>query len=244
MIRRDKTSTSWDKNWVGKIILRLLSYGKEGDYGFAILGAALINIALFAFMPALIQRIPEKPALETIENVQVVRMKRPETEVRKKESVPPEPEKKDIIRDRKPLSISKPMQQKLHLPFQLNPKLAAGPQTFSVPPLEMIALQGPELKGAYAVHELDAPVTPLVRIPPVYPMRAKRMGIQGWVKIQFLINTDGNVAHVEILAAEPADCFETAVINCVSRWRFKAGTVAGTPVNTWVETTIRFELED
>lgn len=212
------------------------------DYCVAFIGAVFINVTLFALMPGLIQRVPDRPDLEAVESIQVVRVKRPDTAVRKKEKKPPKPEKKEIIKDRKPLSVSRPKQQKIRLPFQLNPHLAEGPQTFSVPPLDMLAL-GPGMTGAYGVNELDGPLTPLVRIPPMYPIRAKRLGTEGSVNVQFLVDSEGRVCHVEILSATPEEIFETSVINCVSRWRFKPGTVDGKAVNTWAETTIRFELD-
>ena len=212
------------------------------DYGVAFIGAVFINVTLFALMPGLIQHVPDRPDLEAVESIQVVRVKRPDTAVRKKEKKPPKPEKKEIIKDRKPLSVSRPKQQKIRLPFQLNPHLAEGPQTFSVPPLDMLAL-GPGMTGAYGVNELDGPLTPLVRIPPMYPIRAKRLGTEGSVNVQFLVDSEGRVCHVEILSATPEGIFETSVINCVSRWRFKPGTVDGKAVNTWAETTIRFELD-
>lgn len=213
------------------------------DYGFAFLGAIFINFTLFTLMPGLIQRVPDRPDLEPLEGIHVVRVKRPDTDVRKKETKPPKPEKKEIIKDRKPLPVSRPEKQKICLPFQLNPKLASGPQTFSVPSLDLISLKSANFTGAYGVNDLDRPLTPLVRIPPTYPIRAKRMGIEGWVSVQFLVNSEGSVEHVEVLSADPEGFFETSVINCVTKWRFKPGTVEGKTVNTWAETTIRFQLE-
>ncbi|MBU0991447.1 MAG: TonB family protein [Proteobacteria bacterium] len=226
-----------------KVFFKNLNKYTAKDCGFALLGAILINFTLFTLMPGLIQRVPDRPDLESIESIQVVRVKRPDTDVQKKEKTPPKPEKKEIMKDRKPLTVSRPVKQKIRLPFQLNPKLASGPQTFSVPSLDRISLNAPGINGAYGVNDLDGPLTPLVRIPPMYPIRAKRLGIEGSVNVQFLVNSEGNVAHVEILSAEPEGLFETSVINCVSKWRFKPGTVEGNPVNTWAETTIRFELE-
>ena len=108
--------------WIENMIRAPFSFRKYRDYWPALLGAMLINIILFALMPVLIQRIPGKPDLKPLETIQVVRMKRPDTDVRKKEKPPPTPEKKEIIKDRKPLSVSKPVQRKIRLPFQLNPK--------------------------------------------------------------------------------------------------------------------------
>lgn len=101
----------------------------------------------------------------------------------------------------------------------------------------------PPLKDQYGMGELDSPLTPLVKIPPMYPMRAKRRGIEGWVRIRFQVDRRGRVNLPEVLEADPEKVFDSSVIKCVEQWRFKPGTVQGRAVNTLVETTIRFELE-
>lgn len=72
--------------------------------------------------------------------------------------------------------------------------------------------------------------------------RQKR-GIEGWVKVKFLVNESGRVDSVDVLDCSPEKIFDDAVVACVSSWRFEPGTVDGTPVNVWAETTIRFELQ-
>jgi protein TonB len=57
------------------------------------------------------------------------------------------------------------------------------------------------------------------------------------------VETSGNVDQIKILEAEPAGVFESSVRQCVSRWRFKPGTIEGVPVRARMETTIQFKLE-
>jgi len=215
------------------------------DRCLAFFSTILLNFVLFALMPGLIQSIPHKPTIDQLENpIQVVRIKRPDSTVRKKENAkPPKPEKKTIKKIAKTITLSKPVTQKIHLPFKLNPKLSAGPQTLSVPAIDMMTLSVPALKDTYGSHEIDSPLTPLVKIPPMYPLRAKRLNIEGWVTVRFLVNTDGRVEKIEIIKAEPSDTFDNSVMKCVQKWRFKPGTVEGVPVKIWVETTIRFEMD-
>lgn len=205
--------------------------------------AVLINIVLFGLMPGLIRSVPNKPDLAALESIQVIRIKRPDTSVVKKENrKPPKPEKKEVkpLRD---LAKLTPMQKKIHLPFELNTKLPSGPQTLSMPALSLLALDSSAFGDAFGVDEIDGPLTSLAKIPPIYPMRAKRLAIEGEVTVKFLVNESGLVDHIEIINATPPDVFEKSVFNCVSKWRFKPGTVEGIPVKTWAETTIRFELE-
>jgi len=215
------------------------------DRWLALFSTLLLNFVLFALMPGLIQTIPQKPEIDQLENpIQVLRIKRPDSTVRKKEKTkPPKPEAKQIKKIAKTLNLSKPVTRKIHLPFQLNPKLSAGPQTLSVPAIDMMTLSVPALKDTYSSHEIDSPLTPLVKIPPMYPIRAKRLNIEGWVSVRFLVTREGTVEKVEILEAEPADTFDNSVIKCVHKWKFKPGTVEGVPVKIWVETTIRFEMD-
>ena len=205
-----------------------------------------LNLAMLTLMPGLIHSTPElRKDFENIDGMSVIRVKRNEAPVtkRKPKKAPPKPEKtKKQLLKTKTVYMNKPVQQKIRLPFQLNPKLPVGAQTLEMPPMEMMSINAPDLKTSYGSHEIDNPLTPIVKIPPVYPMRARRRAIEGWVKVNFLVNEQGNVENVNIIEADPENIFEQSVIRCVSKWRFKPGTVDGVPVKTLAETTVKFEL--
>ena len=216
-------------------------------WGFAIALSALLNMTLFGLMPGLIQMIPQdQDKLEEIKAIQVIRIKRQEIPPRKKELKKPKPKQEP-----KPLKTTTPtrvvrqkkLQLKPRLPFQLNPKLPATSTHLAMPAMEHFSMEAPTLKGLYEMGELDSPLTPLAKVPPIYPMRAMRRGIEGWVKIRFLVNDQGRVEQPKVIESDPEGIFEKSVINCVFQWRFKPGTVEGQPVTTLAETTIRFELE-
>lgn len=99
------------------------------------------------------------------------------------------------------------------------------------------------LPGAFNPGQLDGPLKVLVRIPPLYPMRARNRGIEGWVKVMLVVDKRGCVDDIEIITAKPSGIFEESVRNCVAGWRFEPGTVEGVPVRAKVKTTIRFLLE-
>ena len=90
---------------------------------------------------------------------------------------------------------------------------------------------------------MEGGLTPLAKVAPLYPLRARRRGIEGWVTVRFVVNEQGRVDEIDITAAEPEKIFDQSVMQCVSSWRFTPGKVAGVPVKTRVETTIRFELK-
>jgi protein TonB len=203
-----------------------------------------LNLLLFLLMPRLVDPTPSRPAIDTlVSQVNVIRIKRPDNEVRRKPVKPPKPPKPKPVRkpDTKP---RQPMRQKLTLPFQVNPRLPGGPNSLVLPPLKSAPLMDKAaLQGAFSVGQLDGPLTTLTRIPPVYPVQARRRGIEGWVKVAFIVDESGRVGEISILEAEPEGIFERSVERCVSGWRFKPGTVEGMPVKAQVETVIRFELE-
>ena len=208
------------------------------------LTAISLNLVLFLLMPHLMDAAPSRSSIETlVPQVNVIRIKRHETKVKRETVKPPEPPKKRP--DRQPKAArNQPIKTKLSLPFKINPRLPSGPGTLALPPLESAPLQNITApSNVFSVGQLDAPLTTLARIPPVYPMRARRRGIEGWVRVNFVVDETGKVSSITIVEAQPSGLFEQSVNRCVSTWRFKPGTVDGMPVKTRVETTIRFTLD-
>ena len=212
----------------------------------AALAAAGLTLLLFMLLPLLVNSAPPPSDIgPLIPLVRVIHLRRPEPPVQPKTVTPPEvPPPKPV----KPPKATRPqaLKTQLHLPFELNPRLPAGPSSLELPPLMSAPVgitSGVGVLGGVPMGELDAPLTPLTRIPPLYPMRAKRKGIEGWVKVKFLVDTAGTVGSVTILDAQPVKIFDQSVHRCLAGWRFKPGTVEGMAVKTWVTTTIRFELE-
>lgn len=204
------------------------------------LTAVGLNLVLYLLMPHLMDPAPSQPSIATlVPQVNVIRIKRSETPVKRKDVKPPDPPK-----PKKPhIPQRRPVQAKLTVPFEITPRLPGGPDTLDLPPLESAPMISANLSDIFSPGQLDAPLTSLVRIAPVYPMHARRRGIEGWVKVAFIVDEQGHVHDVSILEAEPPAIFEQSVKRCVSTWRFKPGTIEGMPVRTKVVTTIRYRLE-
>jgi protein TonB len=214
---------------------------------FSIVFAAVLNLALFSLMPRLIQSgTPDREKYEKLRTVDFIRFKKKEKppEPKEKKKKPPEKkrlEKKDMIK--KELARPRPRFNRMRMPYELNPRLPAGQIQLPVLDMKTISIDAPPTKDFYNVGELDGPLTALVRSPPIYPIMAKRRGIEGWVKVRFLVTDAGRVDKISILEAQPEKIFERAVERCVRSWRFNPGTIEGEPVNAWAETVIRFELQ-
>jgi TonB family protein len=74
-----------------------------------------------------------------------------------------------------------------------------------------------------------------------YPELARRLGRQGKVTLQALINTNGTVSKVKIL--ESADTiFDAEAIRAMKSETFSPAFYNGTPLKVWITRTINFRL--
>ncbi|GHE21912.1 energy transducer TonB [Halomonas urumqiensis] len=64
---------------------------------------------------------------------------------------------------------------------------------------------------------------PTSQVPPEYPSRAQRRGLEGVVELEFLIEADGRVdaSSIRVISARPSNVFEDAARQAVARWRFE-----------------------
>jgi len=77
---------------------------------------------------------------------------------------------------------------------------------------------------------------------PRYPEAARRARIQGAVILELTIGKDGTVKNVKVLRGLPLGCTDAAV-EAVKKWRFKASTLNGKPVEVIYVLTVKFSLQ-
>lgn len=208
----------------------------------AFAGSVFLNISLFGLMPGLIQGVPDRQEkMDDIKQIQVIRVKKPPTPPSKKEQEDKPKPTKSLTKSLVNPVTPKPVNLKPRLAFELNAKLPAAPLDLVMPGLEHFSMDPPKI--CYTMGEIDSPLVALVKIPPIYPIRATRRSIEGFVTVEFLVTNQGCVEDLHIIEASPKGIFDQSVIQCVSHWKFKPGTVQGFPVATQARTTIRFELE-
>ena len=65
---------------------------------------------------------------------------------------------------------------------------------------------------------------------PKYPMRAMSRHIEGWVKIEMTINTDGSVSNARVAGSEPPGIFDEAALAAIKNCKFKPKMVNGKAV--------------
>jgi TonB family protein len=87
-------------------------------------------------------------------------------------------------------------------------------------------------------------VVPLFRVPPKYPARAAGQHIEGWVKVEFTIQTDGSVDNAVVVSSEPEAIFDDAALTAISQWKFKEKMVNGIAVPQRAVQRLQFKLEN
>jgi len=77
---------------------------------------------------------------------------------------------------------------------------------------------------------------------PIYPEAARRARIQGVVVLECTIGKDGTVTEAKVLRGLPLGLTESAQ-DAVRKWKFKASTLNGKPVEVLYILTVRFNLQ-
>ncbi|MGH8530306.1 MAG: energy transducer TonB [Nevskiales bacterium] len=83
------------------------------------------------------------------------------------------------------------------------------------------------------------PLVPLSTQRPQIPESAYRRGIEGWVQVVFTVTTEGRVADIKIVDAEPKGIFEAATVSGVSTWLYERSERPREVIQK-----IEFKLED
>lgn len=68
---------------------------------------------------------------------------------------------------------------------------------------------------------------PISRVEPNYPLRALRNDIEGYVVLQFDIDTHGSPINISIVKAEPSNIFNREALRAVRRWKYQPYVVDG-----------------
>lgn len=213
--------------------------------------AASVSLLLFALPPLLLNRPPaasgnrpEDARLLAVSTIPPASM----SEWKKSAPTDPEPDSSaDIMESRKFLPVTRAMDTVLNPPAA-DP--AVSMPSLSIPTLpacdfttisSFSGMTGSE-KECFHMDEVDRIPVGIATLQPRYPNKARRLGMCGRVKVRFLVNSDGSVSALSIIEACPEGIFEKAVERTVPRWRFQPAFKDGVPVNSWVVTTIEFDL--
>lgn len=206
--------------------------------------AIAINLLLFYMIQQMVTSDQPKLAdIEEIHFIDFVRLKR--------DSEPPDAKRQKTLPEKPPLpdepppppSAAKPEPQKSE------PDKLLMPTPNVELPLRITG--GPYLGDFYATPKqgpsspigIDENARPTLKIPPVYPPRALRRGIEGVVTVEFTIAEDGTVKDPVVVNAEPEKVFDRAVLRAIRKWKFNVKTVNGKPVERRARQDVRFKLQ-
>ncbi len=199
---------------------------------FSLLGGFAISVGLLWMIQWML--LHKTTTLQVDEHhtvMEFVRLKQEsETRVRERQQPDPEP----TPEERPPL---KPEIQQIDV---AQPSIQAPNIAFSIPDIPM-SLDGPYI-GPVRQGPADRDFMAISRVPPQYPYRAQRRGIEGWVKVSLLITEQGTVQDVVVVDAEPEGIFDHAAIQAVMKWKFKPRIQDGKPVAVRAEQTVNFKL--
>ena len=175
---------------------------------------------------------------------------------------PPEPVKKPVVvKKPAPLPAPKPKPEPKEIKEVIPvPKFEPVPTRVSAPPLVAPAPARASAASSSASSKVGAAskttghgrddsktvvsgVVPLVRVPPRYPTRAASRQIEGWVKVEFTIQTDGSVANAVVVGSEPEAIFDDAALTAISKWKFKEKIVNGVAVPQRAVQQLQFKLK-
>jgi len=163
---------------------------------------------------------------------------------------PPKPVKKPVV-VKKPVPVPKPQ------PAEITEVVPAPAVVEPVPtPTPAIAPSASSTSSATAKatestgHGRDdakavvSGVVPLLRVPPKYPARAANRHIEGWVTVEFIIQTDGSVDDAVVVDSEPEGIFNDAALTAIGKWKFKEKIVNGIAVPQRAVQKLQFKLEN
>jgi protein TonB len=176
----------------------------------------------------------------------------------KKEPIKPKPVVKPPKPIKKPVVVKKPAPAPKPQPAEIKevipvPKFEPAPPVVAPAPAAATSassnsratVKNPETTG----HGRDdsktvvSGVVPLFRVPPKYPARAASRQIEGWVKVEFTIQTDGSVDDAVVVGSEPENIFDDAALTAISKWKFKEKIVNGVAVPQRAVQRLQFKLE-
>lgn len=123
------------------------------------------------------------------------------------------------------------------LEIAMNPDLAGlGSSDFTVPTID-VGTQISEM--IFELSDLTRAPEPTFQPRPNYPPAERRAGIQGSVRLEFVVRSDGTTSNIVALRSDNPN-FTEAAIRAVRRWRFNPGEKDGQAVNARVRIDIPF----
>ena len=84
----------------------------------------------------------------------------------------------------------------------------------------------PYSNRAFAEEHLERKIR--VRVAPIYPDIARKMKLNGTVRVQIVVSPDGNVKETKVIGGHPI--LVTAAVDAVKKWKFDPASAETTGI--------------
>lgn len=74
-------------------------------------------------------------------------------------------------------------------------------------------------------------VMPIYRAEPVYPRKALQRRIEGYVVVNFDVDSDGRTTNIRVIESKPNRIFDREAVTAISRWKYQPKLVNGQPIS-------------
>ena len=115
--------------------------------------------------------------------------------------------------------------------------------TVDIQPFE-VAMTGPI--GIPSPHQLldSRSAMPLYQAQPNYPIGPASQGIEGWVLLQYDVDTSGTLSNIKVMDSQPRRTFDREAVTALKKWKFRPAMDNGQPMSVKGQTVkIEFNLE-
>ncbi len=84
----------------------------------------------------------------------------------------------------------------------------------------------------------------LLPIMPNYPLKERRNQIEGWVKVEFVVNELGNAVNIKVIDSKPKHVFNQETIRAIRKSKFKPLIIDGKAISQTAVQVIEFKLQE
>jgi protein TonB len=208
-------------------------------FPLALLLSAVVTIAMFAVLRALISARAEVSERLALSKVEFVRLKRSiEIEAKKREKI--ERTKPEQTVEMPAVAVAKEQGVDLGLDVEA---IARGLGA------EFGSAGGGGGDGtgrgalAFDAGLADRDPLPLVRVEPEYPPQARQRKLEGWVQVRFTVSTAGTVKDAAVVKSSHS-MFERNAVKAVTQWKYQPQLRSGKPTEApGQQVVVRFRME-
>lgn len=194
-----------------------------------------VTFGLFVFMHKLISSGGgNNPDLEAIAGIRFGPVDIPDDVITRSRRIPPKPPPPKNPPPPPKMEIQKVNQQVTDMP------------KLDLPNIDIPLVGGAGMFiGSFETIDKTAEgdIIPIVVIRPMYPRDAAMQGIEGWVKVEFIITPVGTVKDPRVIDSNPPRIFNREALRAILKWKFKPRVIDGVPVERPATQIIDFNLE-